>query len=347
MTARKSTKEEKSENQEDYSKMTAVELKKLLDTRKIEGRSKLTKKENMIKVLELFDQDPEDTGSIASLVAELSATRKKNTSKSEVEEGKKSSEEEAAEEVAEEAEQEAVEETKEGEKEKPKRKTRSKKTKESTLEDKEKGEKTSEEEKSSEESEDSPISKKSKKSSKSRSSTDEDNPKRPSLSKKEREELLKKEGIDRSDYPKGTRFLFRGRKVQVAYPKNYKPSDSEENEKVNTEKEKSDSDSIEDIKESLTEKLTKMKKTSSVNIKVGKKEVQEPTPESREKEVEQEDPSMKEIYGLTRDILKRITYLEKEAQEDEKFKKCWIYTLNKLKEDLDHQLGMQGASIDE
>lgn len=94
-----------------------------------------------------------------------------------------------------------------------------------------------------------------------------------------------------------------------------------------------------------------MKKTSSVNIKEGgkegKKEVEEPTPESLEKEVEQEDPSMKEIYALTRDILKRITYLEKEAHEDEKFKKSWLHTLNQLKEDLDHQLGMQGASIDE
>jgi hypothetical protein len=59
---------------------------------------------------------------------------------------------------------------------------------------------------------------------------------------------LKKEGIDRSEYPKGTRFLFRGRKIQVVYPKDYKSSDSEDD----NEKEKSESDSTDEIKESLT-----------------------------------------------------------------------------------------------
>jgi hypothetical protein len=68
ITARKAPEQEKKQQgeiaqeqgdevREDYSKMTNAELKKVLKTRKINGRSKLTKKENMIKVLELFDQE--------------------------------------------------------------------------------------------------------------------------------------------------------------------------------------------------------------------------------------------------------------------------------------------------
>jgi hypothetical protein len=323
---------EQEDQAQDYSKMTNAELKKLLDTRKIEGRSKLTKKEAMIKVLTLFDENPEDNVSITALVAELSTPRKKNNSKSE-EEGKKSSEEGE-------------------EKEKPKRKPRSSKKEPKILEDKEKGvENTSDdeskEEKSSEESaEDSSASKKSKKSSKSRSSTsDEDKPKKkPSLSKKEREELLKKEGIDRSEYPKGTRFLFRGKKIQVIYPKGHTPSESEEDKGLSEkEKEVSAEDEkivSEDVKDSLTDKLKKMKKASSVNIKKGKKEVVE-EPKS---EVPEEDPSMKEVLDLKKALLKKLTSLENEAYENDEFKKSWIKTLNQLNEDFDRQLGLLGAN---
>jgi hypothetical protein len=55
------------ENETSYSKMTVGELKKLMEERKIEGRSKITKKEALVKVLETYDQDPEDKDAIKSL----------------------------------------------------------------------------------------------------------------------------------------------------------------------------------------------------------------------------------------------------------------------------------------
>jgi hypothetical protein len=72
----------------DYSKMTVPALKKLLENRNIEGRSKLTTKGAIIKVLEIFDQDPEDKASISALVAEVSTPRKKKSEESSTDEEK-------------------------------------------------------------------------------------------------------------------------------------------------------------------------------------------------------------------------------------------------------------------
>ena len=60
----------------EYSKMSVAELKKLLEERKIDGRSKLTKKDSIIKVLELFDQDPENKDAIKDLVNEIGTPKK-------------------------------------------------------------------------------------------------------------------------------------------------------------------------------------------------------------------------------------------------------------------------------
>ena len=413
--------EEQESTQQDYSKMTAVELKKLLDTRKIEGRSKLTKKETMIKVLELFDQNPDDKESIAALVAELSTPRKKNTSKSEVqEEGneseekpknsrskKESSDEEkpkrkprakkdTTESSSEEKSKEAKKETNNTEEgsaeepatsvEKPKRKPRSKKdTTESSSEEKA----PSEEEKPKRK----PRSKKT-----STESSSEDTPKKKSLSKKqkERDEELEKAGINRADFPPGTRFVkTKLGKFQVRYPKGYE--ESEENQPESSEKEVSsnqsiqegepvtetveyDSDATQEIpedevlataaknavktssKKPPSTKVPSTKKSEKQEIKEGKREVAEEkateekaTEEKATEEKQQgnqqdnleDDPSMKEVLTLTRDILKRMKYLAREANENQEFKKSWLKTLTQLKNDFDNELGLLGASIDE
>jgi hypothetical protein len=72
--------EKEEESQIQYTKMNTASLKKLLENRGIEGRSRLTTKDAMIKVLEIFDQDPEDKAAISSLVAEVSTPRKNSSS---------------------------------------------------------------------------------------------------------------------------------------------------------------------------------------------------------------------------------------------------------------------------
>ena len=63
-----------------YSKMGVADLKKLLEERKIDGRSKLAKKEAMIKVLELYDQDPEDKKAISALILDIGKSKSKGSS---------------------------------------------------------------------------------------------------------------------------------------------------------------------------------------------------------------------------------------------------------------------------
>jgi hypothetical protein len=422
-TAKKNVEVDQETNQQDYSKMTAVELKKLLDTRKIEGRSKLTKKETMIKVLELFDQNPDDKESIAALVAELSTPRKKNASKSEVQEGNDdetpSSEEKpkkATKKATSNASRSKKEPSDEEKQEKPKRKPRTKKDNtESSSEEKSKEE---EEEKSS--SEDKPKRKprtkkestKSTTESSSEKSSNEDTPKKKSLSKKqkERDEELEKAGINRADFPPGTRFVKSAiGKFQVRYPKGYKEEEPESSEKeasssqvvqeadgpeqtaaeqsapeqsapehpspLQSEPERVDYDSDatqempEDEISSIAAKTatkTKSKKPASnpsvtskpsstksepQQINEGKQEVEEVQKQEAKKQEQlvdlEDDPSMKEVLTLTRDILKRMKYLGREASENLDFKKSWIKTLTQLKGDFDNELGLLGASIDE
>jgi hypothetical protein len=62
-----------------YSTMSVADLKKLLDERKIEGKSKLTKKESIVKVLETYDLNPEDKDAIQSMVNEMASVKKSKT----------------------------------------------------------------------------------------------------------------------------------------------------------------------------------------------------------------------------------------------------------------------------
>ena len=130
--------EEKEEKKEvEYSKMTTASLKKLLEQRNVEGRSRLTTKDTMIKVLELFDQDPQDKTSISAFVAEISTPRKKKN-KSE------SSDHETTTKKSKKEKSESSEETSE---EKPKKtRIRTKKEKSESSEENRKKENTDDEE---------------------------------------------------------------------------------------------------------------------------------------------------------------------------------------------------------
>jgi hypothetical protein len=376
------------ESATNYSKMTAVELKKLMDSRKIEGRSKLTKKETMIKVLELFDQNPEDKESIASLVAELSTPKKKNVSKSEMEEGneqKEISSEEKSEEKPKKSRStkskpssaESSTEEKASEEEKSKRKPRSKKISE------EKTKTTSES--STEEN----VEEKPKRKPRTKKAVDASEEEAPSseeksskkVSKKERDEELIKAGINRADYPRGTRFVKSSTGFKIVYPKGTVApketnivEDSEEQPQSSEEKDKGSRDSKasskasskkstpkksqqkEEQKEEEPEKAYDSDATegmpeeevasiaSASNVKT-RDEIKESKQETRP-DLE-DDPSIQEVLSLTRDLLKRMKYLAREANENQDFKKSWLKTLSKLKDDFDQQLESLGASIDE
>jgi hypothetical protein len=110
-----------------YSNMSVADLKKLLDERKIEGKSKITKKESMVKVLDLYDVNPEDKEAIKALVLELGSTKKTK----EAQPSQKDSEIQ----ITDSQEQEQVQESKKTRK--PKEKTEKKVAKEKVEETKE------------------------------------------------------------------------------------------------------------------------------------------------------------------------------------------------------------------
>jgi hypothetical protein len=109
---------------------------------------------------------------------------------------------------------------------------------------------------------------------------------------------------------------------------------------------------------------SKEKTSLNVHIKEGKKEVESEMVQEQEQEQVQEqeqeptahqpeiidledDPSMQEVFSLSRDILRRMKYLSREAHENQDFKQSWVNTLTKLKNDFDDQLGFLGVTIDE
>ena len=77
---------EQTESTSDYAKMSVAELKKILEERKMDGRSKLTKKDTIIKALEFFDQDPEDKHGLKDLITEIGTPKKVSSTKKEEEE---------------------------------------------------------------------------------------------------------------------------------------------------------------------------------------------------------------------------------------------------------------------
>ncbi len=296
---------------QDYSKMTVASLKKLLENRKIEGRSKLTTKGVIVKVLELFDQDPQDKTAISALVAELSTPRKK---KSDTEKTESSSSD--------------VEEKK------PKKSSKKDKKTDSEIEENPKKEQKPKEQKPKEQKpkEQKPKEQKTKKTASKKET-------KTSQSKKEDEEdWLEKEGIYREDYPPGTRFVkSKTGKITVRYPKDSK-TEASESEKSSEEKK--------NFKKSKKTELEESDNVSLVGEEIKKDESSPSFLRYSEMNVEN-DPAMQEMLDLTRDVLRRMRSMANEARDNENLKKSWINDLKVLKERFDHELGILAVTVDE
>lgn len=65
-----------------YQSMSNSELKKIIDERKMEGRSKLTIKSAMIEALTFQDENPDDKKGLAELISKYSKVKKDSTSES-------------------------------------------------------------------------------------------------------------------------------------------------------------------------------------------------------------------------------------------------------------------------
>jgi len=306
----------------DYAKMTVAALKKLLENRNIEGRSKLTTKGVIIKVLELFDQDPQDKAAISALVAEVSTPRKK---KSEAEKTESSS-----------SDAEEKKQKKSRSKKEPKDKKTESESDEKSKEPKEKSKEPKEKSKEPKEKSKEPKAEKAstkKKETKTSKKEKED----------EEEDWLEKEGIFREDYPPGTRFVkSKMGKISVRYPKDSK-TEASESEKSSEEKKKSKSKKN---TKKTEEELEESDNVSLVEEEIKKDESSPSFLRYSEMNVEN-DPSMREMLELTRDVLRRMRSIANEAREDEKLKKSWINDLKELKKRFDHDLGMIGASVDD
>jgi hypothetical protein len=353
-----SQKEETTIEVVDYSKMTATALKKLLDERKIDGRSKLTKKEAMMKVLELFDQNPEDKSAIAALVAEISTPRKRNATKSEVE--------------PEETTEDKKEEESKMNVEKPKKKSKSKKETSSESEEPVKEESHNNKEKPKKKS-------KAKKETSSESEEgDKEKPKRKGKSKKETSEDSKKNAKTKTNKKKEEEtpvestisstsdvLLNSSDALRLISDKEPSPSiidmvdrieDSQATQKIE------DNEATQKIEETSALKKRGRKLPGAVKVlpeiyvNEEKKEVSddsgtqmEATPTAHQPEMvdPEDDPAMIEVFKLTRDILRQMKYLAREAHRDDNFKKSWTKQLSNMKKDFEHQLGMLGATVDE
>lgn len=347
-----STTDESTTEAMDYSKMTATELSKLLNERKIEGRSKLTKKETMIKVLELFDKDPEDKKAIASLVAELSTPRKRNTTKSETAEEEKPKKSRMKKEES--SEEDTVEESQV--EEKKEKKTKGKKTSDEP-EEKEKSKKGKEKSKSLE---DKPKKNKEKENAKDKTKT------RNVVRKEE-------ETSDESDSSRALSFndaLISDKEpspsvIDVDMNATQKVDVASEDTESKIEEPILDTESTEKMSEREVEELDKKTKLIQENIQLKSKEVfikegkqeipddfdkstsSEPVAYQSEMPDPDEDTSMIEIFKLTRHILRQMKYLTKVAQKDENFKESWTNTLMKLKGKFDKELELVGENMDD
>jgi hypothetical protein len=323
--------------------MTATALKKLLDERKIEGRSKLTKKESMVKVLELFDQNPEDKSAIAALVAEISTPRKRNATKSEVE--------------PEETTEDKKEEESKMNVEKPKKKSKAKKETSSESEEPVKEEKPKKKSKAKEASSESEEGdkEKPKRKGKSKKETSEDskkNAKTKTNKKKEEETPVESTITSTSDV-----LLISDKEPSPSIiDMEHRVEDSEATQKIE------DSEATQKIEETSVPKKRGRKLPGAVKVlpeiyvNEEKKEISdetetsmEATPTAHQPEMvdPEDDPAMIEVFKLTRDILRQMKYLAREAHRDDNFKKSWTKQLSNMKKDFEHQLGMLGATVDE
>ena len=288
-----------------YSKMGVGELKKLLEERKIDGRSKLTKKESMVKVLELCDQDPDDKKTIKALIAEL-ATPKKTSSST-----KSKDEVEPEKEVVVSAEVTS---------EKAKK---PKKVKEDKVEKEDKKVKESKETKVKESKE----------------------PKEPKV--KESKEPIEPK-VKEPKEPKEFKDSSESTVTKI------KPKLQKEKVRVKTvkqddgEKEQAQEEAKEQPQEQAQEEL---KAAEPVQEHIHEERVQEERSPSDSQDdspiVDQDtinqDEEMKEIFKLSRDILKRLKLFAREAASDDEFKGFWIKELKKMKKDFDSNLTLMGA----
>jgi len=162
-----------------YNSMSNAELKKIIDERKIEGRSKLTLKSAMIEALTFQDENPDDKKGLAELIAKYTKAKKDSGSESSAPSKDTSS-------------------------------TESKKTKTS----KDSGSKSSGSKSSGSKSSET-------KSSESKSSE-------PKVKKSKKLDWLEEHGIDRNEYPPGTRFTkSKTGKIKVHFPKDTVLSEDE------------------------------------------------------------------------------------------------------------------------
>jgi len=345
----------------DYSKMPATALKKLLDERKIEGRSKLTKKEAMVKVLELFDQNPEDKAAIAALVAEISTPRKKAASKSELEETVVSATDEETKEEVKDKKSRTKKEKVVSEETVLSKKTRAKKDKETTESEEEKPKKTrAKKDKATTESEEEKPKKSRAKKDKETTESEEEKPKK-SRAKKDKATTESEE-----EKPKKTRSK-KEKVVEVSEPVSVETliSDKSPSPSIIEMPEDNEATQIVDVPEptQIDEPAKKQGRNLPGAVRVlpeivvneGKQEVRIPeeemrcTPTAHQPEISEieDDPAMFEILDLTRDILRKMKYLQVEAQSDGKFREYWTRELKELRDKYDNELGMRGVGIDE
>jgi hypothetical protein len=59
-----------------YGKLSLVELKKLIEERKIDHKSRITKKEHLMRLLEQYDETPEDNQAMMNLIDQLTEIKK-------------------------------------------------------------------------------------------------------------------------------------------------------------------------------------------------------------------------------------------------------------------------------
>jgi hypothetical protein len=337
----------------EYTKMSAVALKKLLDERKIEGRSKITKKDAMIKVLELFDQNPDDKLSITALISENSTPRKKTTKSAETdapvsEEGEtpvkktKSKKVTSDAPVSEEGET-PVKKTKSkkvtsdapvsDEGETPVKKTKSKKVT-SDAPVSEEGETPVKKTKSKKVTSDAPVSEEGetpvKKTTKTKKTTDI-----PKIS--EDDEPLKKTKSKKMT----TERQESGEESAVEKPKRKNISKKLENK---SEQESTPTPRIV-VEEETPIKEGKMEMEEETPIKEGKMEIEESEKNPSQRPLEKDEvvdvddnPEMEEVVALTRDILKQMNTLTMESLENSDFKNTWIQNLNMIRSQLDKEI---------
>jgi hypothetical protein len=290
--------------------MSVADLKKLLDERKIEGKSKLTKKESIVKVLETYDLNPEDKDAIQSMVNEMASIKKSKTVEAvpdqevNVQDPEPSSEEAEKKEVKKTTK--AKKKTTEKESEKvPKKSNSEEEDKKPKKYTKKKVEKVQEKDTSSEEEKE-----------------PETQGKEPEQQVKEPEQQVKEQESEND----------------LSLPKiahiNSSPESDQINEEVKTE-EKTQAKEEVNVKTSKAPKKVKIQKEPEEPKQTQMQEEQPEEKEPEEKEPEDNDPDMMKAYKTTLDILVKMRNLSEHAHKNQKFKEDWNSKLQDMNDELE------------